>query len=221
MTQVPNFLRMAERWRSAGMVCTCFRSPLTSLQQESRSSSLSTPRWRSDPVWTPDGREIIFSSGDYGSRGLWRIAVSGSGRPQRLADVGEEGDLPTISRGRGRLVYTRQSQDVNIWQVQVGDRDRKPGVPFKLISSTRTDIYPDFSPQGERIAFQSDRSGVHEIWICETDGSRTVQLTSFNSRSGTPRWSPDGSSITFDSNVEGNFEIYVMSANGGKPKRMT
>ncbi len=175
-----------------------------------------------DPVWTADGREIIFSSRQYGGRGLWRIAVSGSGKPQRLTAVGEEGDLPAISRQGSRLVYTRQMQDVNVWQVEVAGEHAKPSPPFKLISSTRTDIYPDFSPDGNKIAFQSDRSGVHEIWMCEVDGSKAAQLTSFNKGpTGTPRWSPDGSVIAFDSNAEGNFEIYVMSANGGKPKRMT
>src|SRR5512134_3383248 len=34
----------------------------------------------SQPAWTPDGREIVFSSGEE----LWRTAVSGSGRPERL-----------------------------------------------------------------------------------------------------------------------------------------
>jgi Tol biopolymer transport system component len=69
----------------------------------------------------------------------------------------------------------------------------------------------------------SDRSGDLEIWVCDSDGSNPVQLTSFRGPMVTnPRWSPDGGRIAFDSDAEGKqFDIWVINANGGKPKRMT
>ena len=81
---------------------------------------------------------------------------------------------------------------------------------------------PQFSPDGKKIAFMSDRSGNFEIWVCERDGSNAMQLTSFGGPIVTnPRWSPDGSRIAFDSNAAGGFDVWVTSANGGKPQRMT
>jgi len=92
----------------------------------------------------------------------------------------------------------------------------------RFISSTWREGNPQFSPDGKRIAFSSDRSGVGEIWVCNTDGSNAVQLTFFGKReTASPRWSPDSRWISFDSNVEGQFEVYVVGANGGKPRRLT
>jgi len=48
----------------------------------------------------------------------------------------------------------------------------------KFIVSTRNDNLPKFSPDGRKVAFDSDRSGSWEIWICDADGSNLVQLTS-------------------------------------------
>src|SRR6266480_5707461 len=74
-----------------------------------------------------------------------------------------------------------------------------------------------FSPDGRRIAFVSLRSGNPEIWVCNSDGSNAVQLTSFGGPFvTTPRWSPDGERIAFDSNAAGEFDIHVVGANGGK-----
>ena len=75
---------------------------------------------------------------------------------------------------------------------------------------------PSFSPDGARVACESDRSGVPERWACDPDGSNLVKLTSYNGPlTGTPRWSPDGKSIAFDSRAAGLSGLYVISADGG------
>jgi Tol biopolymer transport system component len=172
------------------------------------------------PVWTLAGNEIIFSSGPYLTPSLFRTAASGSGKPQRLAAVGEGGSGVAISHRTHRLVYTRELIDVNIWRLEVPGPHEKISSPMRLIFSTRVDGDAQFSPDGKRIVFASNRTGTREIWICDSDGSHVRQLTSLG-EGGTPRWSPDGERIAFDSNVDGQWEIYVTSANGGKPKRLT
>ena len=57
--------------------------------------------------------------------------------------------------------------------------------------------------------------------MCRSDGSGLVQLTHFNSVTGTPRWSPNGQQIAFDSGVGGNVDIFVVDARGGSPHRLT
>jgi Tol biopolymer transport system component len=150
---------------------------------------------------------------------LCRIASDRSTTPERLA-VGEGGWYPAVSR-QGRLVYTREWTDSNIWRVELGRGKNGLSKATPFISSTRGDNSVQYFPDGRRIAFASERSGAWEIWVCDANGSNAVQLTSFGAVSGTPHWSPDGERITFDSNVEGQFEIYVISANGGKPRRLT
>jgi len=171
------------------------------------------------PVWTVDGREIIFSSGSYLSPNLFRIAASGLGKAQRLAGIGEDGSEAAISHRTHRLVYTREFLDANIWRLEAPGPDGKISSPTKLISSTRVDQLAQFSPDGKKIVFSSNQTGSFEIWICDSDGSNAQRLTSL----GTcffPQWSPDGERITFSSILERRWVVYVISANGGKPRRL-
>jgi len=167
-------------------------------------------------AWTADGREIVYSSDRGGAQALWRMAISGSGEPQRLS-VGENGIHPSISRQGNRLVYSQSISDTNIWRVNLSDA-REP--PTQLIASTRADINPQYSPDGNKIVFNSNRSGNDELWVCDADGSNPVQLVAMGF-SASARWSPDGQRIAFDSNVTGTYQIYVVSAHGGRPQRMT
>ena len=175
-----------------------------------------------NPTWMPDSKEILFSA-----RGsLWRLAVPGESTPARLPFVGEDGMMPVVSRpqpGRPpRLVYVRSYADYNIWRVETsaaGATASSP--PVVAISSTRSDGMPQFSPDGRRVAFTSDRSGESEIWLADPDGSNAVQLTSMGALPGFPRWSPDGELIVFHSNPEGQGEVYLIPAAGGKPRNLT
>src|SRR5574341_1422874 len=61
-----------------------------------------------------------------------------------------------------------------------------------------------------------------EIWVCDSNGSNPVQLTSFGGpQVSGPRWSPDSQSIAFWAVVAGNPDAYVISANGGGAQRLT
>ena len=62
----------------------------------------------SAPVWTTDGRELIFSSDRGGRREMWRISASGSAKPVRLAAGENPTDVAISPLGR-RLVYGRES----------------------------------------------------------------------------------------------------------------
>lgn len=172
------------------------------------------------PAWTPGGHEVVFSSDRGGRRELWRVPVTGRGNPVRLAWASEDAAEVSISPRGNRLAYARETDSSSIWRVFIDSESRTP--PVRVTATTRRDIFPHPSPDGKRIAFQSDRSGVNEVWICDEDGSNAVQLTSFGKGwSGSPRWSPDGRTIAFDSNVEGNWDIWAIRSEGGRPVRLT
>jgi Tol biopolymer transport system component/DNA-binding winged helix-turn-helix (wHTH) protein len=181
-------------------------------------------RWILGLTWTADGREIIFSSNRGGLFRLWRVAVSG-GAPEAMAAAGEDAYLPSVSRRGNRLAYVRWKPDSNIWRVAGPNaaHDSQPvKPPVKLIASTREEALPQFSPDGQRIAFLSNRSGSDEIWVCDGEGQHPIQLTSFGGpQGGTPRWSPDGRRIVFDCRPEGHADIFVIGADGGLPRRLT
>lgn len=180
-----------------------------------------------NPVWTPDGQSIIFSSdrGSPYSPTLWKISVSRVAafarppRPERLSSIGELADDATVSRDGRRLAYTHAAEDLNIWELRLPENAGGAPSAASLISSTRIELTPDFSPDGKKVAFQSNRSGDYAIWISERDGSNPVQLTSFGHD---PHWSPDGKQILFTARHENKSAsaLYIVSAQGGKPRQL-
>ena len=172
------------------------------------------------PAWSPDGRDLIYTSQVKGQDALWRVRADGSGKPERLAAVGEGGINLAISSGSHRMVYARRSMDENIWRLPIVNG--KAGQPVRLIASTLRDIEPHFSPDGGKISFTSDRSGHHEVWIADADGSNQIQLTDRKtSMTGGARWSPDGRRLVFLSTVNDQQEIFVMPSGGGAMTRLT
>ena len=169
-------------------------------------------------AWTADGRDIVFAkAGWLASAGwLWKISRHG-GEPERL-QFGQEGTEPSI-RGN-QLVYARQIANLAIWRRSL-DSLHSSHPADRFIASTTIESGPQFSPDGGRIAFESTRSGAYEIWMCRSDGSDLIQLTHFNSVTGTPRWSPDGRQIVFDSRSPGNADIFVMDSVGSSLRRLT
>ena len=116
-------------------------------------------------TWAPDGEDIVFTVGTWGSSELCRMAASASATPRRLPFASENACYPSVSRHGNRLAYAVQRQDVNIWRVDLGKPGFYPSRPAQLISSTRTEVYPAYSPNGSKIAFFSDRSGAYDVWI--------------------------------------------------------
>ena len=176
--------------------------------------------------WTGDSREIIYSTQrEYGGEGLWRVPLQG-GQPRRISSTLLFAGNPSVSLKGDRLAYTETWVDTNIY-VSTGSGFDRSGVlgrfgePVKLIASSREDHSPSFSPDGERIAFVSNRTGHSEIWTSRRDGTGQVQLTHLESFAGTPRWSPDGRWIAFDCIISSNADIYVIGSSGGAPRRLT
>ena len=178
-------------------------------------------RWIAGLAWTADGREIVFSSNRGGLWGLWRVRAAG-GSPVPVSGAGEDAQEPTIAAKGDRLAYVHFRADSNIWAIPaLGWKGPRPA-PAPLIASSRQEYEGKYSPDGKRIAFSSDRSGINQVWTCNSDGTNQVQLTFLKAADvGTPRWSPDGKSIAFDARLEGHGDIFVISADGGSPRRLT
>lgn len=176
--------------------------------------------------WTPDSREIVFSSRRGGSiNSLWRIAASG-GVPQSVSPTAEELTSPAVSSSNGRLAYTRALDDINIWSITLDAAGRAVS-KAPLIASTFRDSDPDYSPDGSKIAFVSGRAGSFGIWVSNNDGSNPRLIFDGGPYvSGSPHWSPDGRSIVFDSRSKdaatvGSPFIGVIGSDGRQFRRLT
>ena len=178
------------------------------------------------PVWTSDGRAIVFTRSEaVGNHSVWRISVAGEGRSEPVLLSTDSSLSLDISRRGDRLVYTRERLSKEVWAVDLAsakERSQEGGAPVQWIIGSILDAdQPQFSPDGQKIVFQSDRTGGNEIWICDRDGSHVRQLTHMGAFViGFPHWSPDGKKIVFHSRPKGSAVLYLISVEGGPPKGM-
>jgi Tol biopolymer transport system component/DNA-binding winged helix-turn-helix (wHTH) protein len=195
-------------------------------------------RRRGRLAWIAGGKEILFAAvplaqdggqprpSSYGrvSANLWRIPVDG-GQPRPLGGSERAVDVAVSADGR-RLVYSQGTMDWDIWRLDLQRVPATEEAQTRFAPSTEDDWNPQFSPDGERVAFTSVRSGQAEIWVVDGQGTHPRQLTSLGRAGGSvgaPRWSPDGKMIAFDFTAKGgiNVDIYVISASGGTPTQVT
>jgi TolB protein len=95
------------------------------------------------------------------------------------------------------------------------------GQTLKKITGV-VNAYPMLSPDGKKFVFQSNRTGINQIYVMDIDGKNTKQLTFSDKRNNSPGWSPDGKLIVFASERDDDdSEIYTMKADGSDQKRLT
>lgn len=131
---------------------------------------------------------------------------------------GSTGSGPTVIDG---VIFTASSPEggAEIYRL---DAD---GVPANLSNHEGADNWPEYSPDGSKILFQSRRNGAFDLFVMEADGSGLRQLTDDPDHDYVASWSPDGTEIYFGSwRVEAGDEarsvhFYVMNADGSGQRR--
>lgn len=201
-----------------------------SLQSLSRINSLPV---RNDPDFNTDMERLVRLLQRQGIRKKIRIqsiiitlilllficigTIFGSLRLFDMTGVLQTPEPTAIGGGSGELLFYRfvdgQSNSVlfNITTHAESQLTIDPGNDFQL----------DWSSDGERIAFHSDRNGNMEIYTMNADGNQRTNISNNTAVDETPSWSLDASQIAFHSDRSGSFEIYVMDADGGNPRVLT
>jgi Tol biopolymer transport system component/DNA-binding winged helix-turn-helix (wHTH) protein len=176
-------------------------------------------------AWTADGRELVYAGRVGDAMGLWRRSVKApaGSASKRIEGIESGAFRPVISHpatgSPARLAYARPVFDTNIW---VRETTASSSPAHKLVPSTRPDTHPQFSLDGRRLAFTSERSGSLQIWVANSDGSNLLQLTTLaRGFISAPRWSRDGKVIVFTYTQNNNQDIYSVPADGGALRRVT
>jgi len=169
--------------------------------------------------FSPDGQWIIFTSerAGLGQADVYRARLDGTG-VERLTDDPGVDDQGVLSPDGYHLAFvsTRETRTANIWILDLRTRKVRPLTASPTVSGDPTKpngfFRPAWSPDGQWIAFSSDRntewrghsSGagwehVQElsIYVVRPDGSGLRRLTQGGQCTGAPKWSSDGQRVVF------------------------
>jgi len=91
--------------------------------------------------------------------------------------------------------------------------------PRQIVAGT-SEINPESSPDGQQVAFMSQRQGNWDVYVTDLDGSDLRRLTDSPANDGLPTWSPDGRYIAFVTDREGPWAIWVMRPDGSQKRRL-
>jgi Tol biopolymer transport system component len=155
-----------------------------------------------NPIWSPDGRWIVYNSNVNGQRGLYRKAIDGIGTEESLAINGG----PSSWSPDGKFLLCVQTGNksfamADTWVLPIG-APSGPGVsskPFEWFVTPFVKLLPKFSPDGRWVAYSSNETGRFEIYVAPFRVTGPKRQISTNGGSFA-RWRADGKEIFYLSN---------------------
>ena len=174
-----------------------------------------------DPAWSPNGKWIAFLSRSQGATDIHRVRPDGSDLSSLTSFPAQEYGRPVWSPDGTKIAFTSNREAERPPQLEPTPEPLFDDAPEFPGSAPRPELYvmnadgsgqtrltfnvffdgnPTWSPDGERIAFQSRSDGDHEIYVINVDGSGLAKLTDNDYADIFPAWSPDGRYIAFSSN---------------------
>ena len=148
------------------------------------------------PRLSPDGKQLVYNSGETGTTNIWKVALDG-GQPRQLTSDPELMGWASWSPDGSRLaIEVKRGDDTHI-AVMPSD-----GGTVTQLTFERGQSWPhSWSPDGEKIAFAAFRNGVWNVWWVSVKDGTQKQLTDFDKLNvyvRYPAWSPLGNQIAFE-----------------------
>lgn len=173
-----------------------------------------------DPVYSPDGQQIIFT-GQYGEAQELFIVDASGGTARQITRLGgtETRDAAWSPNGQWILFASNAGEYSDLYLVPAdGSSD-----PQRLTNNNAHNRQPAWSPDSRYFAFSSDMSAVgnFEIYVRALQGETLCQMTDAAGSSFSPNWSPDGTRIIFISNRDQDNDVYIMRADGSDERLIT
>ena len=163
--------------------------------------------------WDADGKHLIFSSDRAGGISVWRVPASG-GEPTLLAGGGAKLKHPTVARRTGLVAYEDWQYEINLREQSTVEDEAQTSTPVSP-TGDRWNFHPQISPDGQRLVFQSTRSGQYELWLGDRDGRNARPLTRSGVYKSPARWSPDSRRLVFATRRSGVTDVSVLDITDG------
>jgi serine/threonine protein kinase len=172
-----------------------------------------------NPVWSPDGRYLYFTSDRSGIMNLWRVPIdeeSGrvAGEPEPITASQQACTLPSLSRDGQQLAYASDGSTATLDKVVLdpsGSRVLRSATAIVQTSDVINDC--SASPDGNWLVCQL-LTPREELFVVHPDGSGWRRLIGDAYRNRRPQFSPDSSRIAFYSNRGGKYEIWTIDLDG-------
>ena len=172
-------------------------------------------------AWLRAGNFVIFSAASGDSTSLWQLAVSPQtgkirGPAQRLT-IGA-GMETHAAAAAGRVVFTSESLNPDIWSVRLNADGTVSTQPERLTQDGSAETRPYISADGSRLVFESLRSGNRDIWLKDLSTGRETPLTASPRDETYPVIARDGSKVAYTIQENGKLSIYQIKIGaGGRP----
>jgi Tol biopolymer transport system component len=158
---------------------------------------------------------LVFRSGSITSNQLTWFDRSG----KLLSVLTPPGsyNAPSLSPDEKKVAIIRHDRQTggaaDIWSI-----DLERGTQVRLTTDPASDIFPSWSPNGDRVTFISTRNGATSIYQKPSNGASSEEpLVSSAELKYNPQWSPDGQSIIYSQlNAKTNVDLYLLSLAGEK-----
>ena len=148
-----------------------------------------------DPIWSPDGRQIVFTSRAKGAGDLYVKDAAGTKDAEPLL-VSPDPKFPADwSHDGAYILYGVQSAETgwDQWVLPMTGADRKP---YAVIKTKFDDLFGSFSPDVKYLAYSSNDSGRSEVYVQEFPDARNKWQVSTNG-GGQPFWRADGKELFY------------------------
>jgi TolB protein len=170
--------------------------------------------------FTPDGKQVVFSSSAGGCCGIYIANVDGRG-VRRISSSTSIDTEPRVSPKGSEIIFVSgRSGPQQIYRMNMDGADME-----RLTPGNGEAANPSYHPNGQMIAFawtQGYATGNFNIFTMgTTPGSKYDQLTHSEGRNENPSWAPDGTHIVFSSTRSGRKQIWTMLANGTQAQQLT
>ena len=152
------------------------------------------------PSWSPDGKEVVFTSDLEGLYGVYRIPADGSRPPARLVSTSASVDEAIISRDGQWVVYREGSGTArHLGAMQIG----VDSIGRSLLPGSKAQEYsPTLSPDGRWLAYASDESGRDEVYIRPFPNEESAKYAVSRNGGTEPTWSRSGRELFFRTPAE-------------------
>lgn len=175
--------------------------------------------------WSANGQHIAFAAGATNNRDIYVLNANGHGLRNITNTPGYDEDWPEWSVTGNQLIFSSRwdfTTGTALSNHEIFSYNMENSSFTRLTIRAQDDKWPTYSPDGNRIAFQSNPIGGNtDVFVMNADGSNVIQLTTHTALDQMPAWSPDGTEIAFMSSRDGNPNIYKMMANGSGQTALT